>query len=90
VATDGLGLRVVKVLLVERSNTVGALFRVLSRVVGRRRRHGAQAHGQAVVGFGRVIDSETKVLGTGGIAGLRGDDSWGWRCDLEAVAVALC
>jgi hypothetical protein len=37
----GLGLRVIKVLFVERSNTVSTLLRVLLRVV---RRHRAQTH----------------------------------------------
>jgi hypothetical protein len=63
VTTCRLRLRVIEILLVERSNTVGTLLWV---VVGIIRRERAKAHRQSVHGAAEFINSEaSRVLGVG-------------------------
>lgn len=61
-AASGLGLRVVKVLLVERPDPVGTLLGVLGRVIRRQR---TQAH-RDTAGL-RSLDSQTLRRGTGSL-----------------------
>lgn len=97
VSTGRLRLRVVKVFLVERSNAVGAVLRVLFGVVVHRR-HGTQAHRQTVRVLARLVNVQSGVGGLGA-EGCGCDRRWDlldrglgltrrWRCDLESIAIA--
>jgi hypothetical protein len=92
VAANGFRLRVVKVFLVERSNTLGTLGRVLLWVIRRQRTQDRQT----VSVVAEVIDAEALLVCRQRTLRLRCDKSWaqgltltGRRgSDLEAITVA--
>ena len=67
---DRLRLRVIEVLLVERTYAVGSLLRVFFRIIRRER---AQAHRQTVSVAAKVIYSEANILLALWISRVRGE-----------------